>query len=84
MHSPNHPWRKYAAHVKTVDPTIGARSYAFTAHLKMLSPEDRQKIEAAERLFVLKSSLDTNLQHATARDYVASMMGAMEDDPVTV
>lgn len=61
----SHPWRK-------------GRTSTFTAFLETLPAEERHKIEAAERAFVLKRERPTSLRAATERDFARIMVGEEE------
>lgn len=78
----NHPWRKISPSAFTVDPIANSRSGQFAAYLETLPREERQRIVAAERVFVSRFNLGTSRQQSTARSYAGSMLGVKENEPV--
>lgn len=64
MANSNHPWRK-------------GRTGRYAAYLDTLPREERQRIEAAERAFVCRSTLVSSPRTAVARDYNESMQGVL-------
>lgn len=76
-----HPWRQAGPGLRTTDPVVNSRGSQFSAHLDTLPPEERRRIEAAERAFVSKADLFTSSQQSAARDYAAGMVGTQEDRP---
>lgn len=71
----NHPWRQA--------PALGSvsvrRSNRFSYHLQSLPPEERQRIEAAERAYVAKAQDESGLYASIERDFAESMVGPRED-----
>lgn len=64
----NHPWRK-------------GRSNQYATYLETLPLAERQRIEAAERAYVLRATLATSTQLSAARDHAKGMLGIKENVP---
>jgi hypothetical protein len=79
----NHPWRTATpgeGTINTIDPIVTSRSGRFAAYLAKLPPDERRKIESAERAFVSKANEPTSRQWQAARDYADGMLGLKDDD----
>jgi hypothetical protein len=78
-----HPWRQYNPPKPAADLVAATRSDRFAVHLATLPREERQRIEAAERAFVLRASSLVSPQQTAARDFVRGMLGVTEHGPTT-
>lgn len=75
-YKPSHPWRR----LPTVDVVaVARRTTSFARYLESLPDIERQKIENAERSFVLKTESVHGTRQAALRDYEEGMVGNMED-----
>lgn len=81
MRNNNHPWRQTTARLPTIDPVVSSRSSRFAAYLYALPREERQRIEAAERAYVVKANSIIGRRQSTARDYARGMLGVKENEP---
>ena len=67
---------------RTIDSIINSRSQEFTAYLDTLPPDERARIEAAERVYVVKTTSSNSAPRSVLKDYNDSMLGIKENEPV--